>query len=305
MTKLLTSSALALIASAGLVAAQDISGTATVGYGRTDVSDTSTDLDSITFDGNVAATFDNGLLLGARATAMNVSIDDEPDLNASLLGASGGYRLGSGLRGGAYYERAHLGYDDFSGTANSYGATVGYDFAAGTVEGFYGRSAGSDLEDLNVHDYGVTGRYTAMNGLTFGGNLMRTNIALGGKDDDLDLVGLAAVYDVAPAWTVFGGLTHSSVADTDVTTFGLGASYDLSGMVAVPTIVSLELARTNFDGNDLGDEDLVGNAHGNTVRLGVTFPFGQTGSKLPANSVAGAVMTPSHSAVTQTVLSAF
>lgn len=182
MTKLLTSSALALIASASLVAAQDISGTATIGYGRTDVSDTSTDLDSITFDGNVAATFDNGLLFGARATAMNVSIDDAPDLNASLLGASGGYRLGSGLRGGAYYERAHLGFAGMSGTANSYGATVGYDFAAGTVEGFYGRSAGSDLGDLNVHDYGVTGRYTAMDGLTFGGNLMRTNIALGGED---------------------------------------------------------------------------------------------------------------------------
>ncbi|MFC5736978.1 porin [Sinirhodobacter huangdaonensis] len=300
MTKLLTSSALALIASAGLVAAQDISGTATVGYGRTDVSDTSTDLDSITFDGNVAATFDNGLLLGARATAMNASIDDAPDLNASLLGASGGYRLGSGLRGGAYYERAHLGFAGMSGTANSYGATVGYDFAAGTVEGFYGRSAGSDLGDLNVHDYGVTGRYTAMDGLTFGGNLMRTNIALGGEDENLDLVGLAAVYDVAPAWTVFGGLTRSSIADTDVTTFGLGASYDLSGMVAVPTVLSLELARTNLDSDDL-DAD----GHGNTVRLGVTFPFGQTGSKLPANSVAGAVMTPSHSAVTQTVLSAF
>lgn len=290
------------------VLAQDISGAATLGYNFADISDgfDSIDVDALTIDGRVNVDVGNGLSFGARASAASLDIEGAPDkLGASVIGANVGYRFGNGFSVGTYAEQGTLSSDmlPFDITLKSFGVTGGYDFGKGSIGAFYGTSDMSPSllsPDLDITDFGLTAKYAPMANLTLAGAFTRTNLDVGFDDADIDYLGVAAVYDISSQWTVFGGYANTSLdmggSDLDLNTFGLGVSYDTTSVLTVNSFASLELARTST--SDLGaDLDL------DTVRIGMTIPFGSTGSKVPMNSVADSIMNPSHSAITQTGLS--
>lgn len=302
MKTLLCSSAIVFASLTSIASAQDVSGAVTLGFGSSDISDVPVDLSSATLDGRVNASFGNGVLLGARADVANINIDDTPDVTASVIGASLGYAFGNGARVGGYVEQGKLSFSplEMNPSVTSYGLSAGYSMANFTVDGFVGRSeTNPDLPaGIKVTDYGVVAKYTPASNLTFGGNLMRTHISGMGDSVDVDMIGVAGVYGINEQWAVFGGVSNTSVMSADLTTFGLGASYDMAALVHFPMVASLELARTKISGYGAsGDMD--------TIRLGFTVPFGASASKVPLNSAADAVLNPTHSVVTSTLLSAF
>ena len=170
------------------------------------------------------------------------------------------------------------------------------------MDGCIGRTTTNpDLPSgVDVNDYGFALKYTAMQNVTLGGNVMRTRLSGGGNHVDLDMIGVAGAYAFNDQWTAFSGLTRTKISDVDakVTTFGLGVSYDMTSLVKIGSSASLEYAHTKND-LDGGDGSL------NTVRLGVTIPLGHSTGKVPLNSVADSILKPTHSVVSSTVLSAF
>lgn len=291
--------------------AQDISGGATLGYGFSDISDIEQDLDSLTFDGRVTVAVGNGVSFGADLSAARVDIDDVPDtINGSVIGAHAAYGFANGVSVGVYAEEAKISSDILSSggigidpSITSYGMMASYKFANGEVGGFFGRSETNPSIDLiDVRDFGLSGTYAPMENLTLAGAFIRTTVENPIEDVDADFIGLAAAYDLNDTWTLFGGYANTSAEfagiDGDIDTFGIGASYDLTSMMTVKSYVSLELARTDLSINGSG-ADL------DTVRLGLSFPFGAEGSNVPMNSVADAIMNPRHSTVSQTILTAF
>ncbi|MCV2868070.1 porin [Defluviimonas sp. WL0002] len=302
--KIVTSVTAALIAALpGVALAQDISGAFTLGYADSDISDVNADLNTTTIDGRVEVGFANGLTFGARYDRVDTSIDGVPfDITGDAIGLDLGYGFGNGFGVGAYWEDAEIGIDDtpLSISARSYGVSASYETHGLEVGGFYGRKSTDPDLGLDFKDYGLTMGYEANDQLSIGGNIMRTRISAGGESVDLDMVGLAGSYSINDQWTAFGGVSRTSVdlADLDITTFGLGVSYDLSAMSSFGGIASLELARTNLD---LGGSD----GSIDSVRIGFTIPFGAKANKVPLNSVADSVMNPTHAVLSSTVLSAF
>ena len=305
MTKFVAVAALACVLSPMSAFAQDYSGAVTLGYAKSDVSGTSDDIYTNSLDGRASVHFDNGVTLGANANAVRGHMQGGAGhITGSVFGVQGGYQLPSTLRFGAYAEKAKL---DITGlgtdlSATSAGITAGYDYANVKMDGFIGRTTTNpDLPGgVDVNDYGIMVRYTAMPKVTLGGNLMRTRLSGGGDHADIDMIGVAGAYDFNDQWTAFGGVTRTKVSalDAKATTFGLGVSYDLSSLVNFNSSASLEYARTKT--NLLGADGSL-----NSVRLGVTIPFGQASSKVPLNSVADSILNPTHSVVSSTVLSAF
>jgi hypothetical protein len=304
MKHLLRATAVAFLAIPVAAPAQEFGGAVTLGFGTTDISDIPQDIGSrsLAFSGGVD--FGNGLALSGDLGIGTLDIDDVPfDISARIMGLDADYRFGGGFRIGAYAERATLSIDGLpvDPDLDSYGIKAGYATPTMDVGLFLGRSSTDpDLPGIDIEDRGLTFAAQFDPGLRLGGYLMETELSDGIDDLSIRALGLAGSYRFADSWMAFAGYTRSSIEDLDgnLSTFGLGAGYDLSSVIDFGAVVSLELARTTLTagGTDVGDLD--------TVRFGFTIPLGQ-GSAQPLNSVANSVFDPRRSAVTATALSAF
>lgn len=300
--KLNLAAAACLLALPHAANAQDWSGGVTLGYGHSSVSGISQDLTQLTLDGRVKADLGNGLSLGARLDTVNLSVDGvSQSLNGTLLGVDGSYKLGNGLSFGLYAEQAKLSISGSSIHGNSYGLTAGYAMNGLTLNGYVGRTESNFFPSgFNMTTIGLGATYDAAPNLTVGGSLARTRLSNGGSSADLTTIGIAAAYQINNDFTVFGGVSQTSldIVSADLTNFGLGVSYNLASALNFPAVASLELARTNAG---LGG----GSGHLNTVRVGLTIPLGKSTSKVPLNSVADSIFSPSHSVISSAVLTTF
>ena len=285
--------------------AQEFQGAVTLGYGMSDVSDISEDIDTLTFDSRLGYDFGNGIRVGADFDSVRGKMDGiSQDVTGSVLGVYGAYAFANGATLGVYAEEANLDIDgvtiDLSAT--SFGLMGGYETATSQFGGFVGKTTTDpDLPaGVDIRDFGLSFRHAASDQFTIGGSFVRSEISGPGGDVDLDFIGVAGAYEINPSWTVFGAISKASLdlVDADLTTFGLGVTYDLSSVFHFGSSVSLELARSDASLGGL-DGDL------DTVRLGFNIPLGAREFNVPMNSVADSVMNPRHSAVSSFVLSAF
>lgn len=294
---------LVFLTPAGLAAAQDFSGAATLGYGRLTVADVDQSASILSLDGKFDVKFDSGLSFGADFSGNSLNVEDVSEtLTASTIGLEAAYRFANNISAGAYVEHSRVDIDDFGFnlSATSYGLSGGYAVNGATFKGFVGTTTYDDADGVDVVDLGLIAGVQAAPNLFLAGSVLNTNLSDGADDVNLRILGAAAVYGIDDSLTVFAGIADTSldIEDANLTTFGLGVSYDLTSVASFAASVSLELARTNLDlGGDSGNLD--------TVRLGVTIPMGGGNAKVPLNSVAGAVMNPRHSAESSAVLSTF
>lgn len=292
---------LVTISTPALVAAQDISGGVTLGFGQHDVA--GQDLSTASLDGRAKFAFSNGLTLGVSAGYLDVGIDGVPvDLTADFVGLDLGYRFSNGASVGGYVEQLNASISGLPVdlALKSIGAEVGYTMSGLELGAHLGRSSTSPDIGVDIDNIGIKAKYTPMANLDIAGAFLRANLSSGGTDVDIDMIGLAATYDVNEQIAIFGGLNRTSVdlIDADFTTMGLGVGYNLSAMTGMASVVSVELARTEVDIGG-GSEDL------DTVRLGLTFPLGEKGTEAPLNSVADSIFNPRHGAVNAALNSAF
>ena len=293
---------LSLVGLPGPVAANEFSGAVTLSYGDTHFDGAA--VETLGLDGRVELVTETGLSFRGRFDSVTGSIDGlSGDASGSLFGMALGYRMGEVMGAGLYLERAEI--DDDSGTVDgavtSYGVTLGLVNGGFNLDGFYGQSKDSPQSaGVKVEDYGLFASYEAVPNLTLGGNFVNTRVTDSGVSSDLLAMGAAAAYVVNEQITVFGAAQRSDLADfdVDVTNIGLGVSYDTTAVSRFGSVLSLELARNSLSAGSVSLD-------GTTLRLGVTLPFGSKAAKVPDNSVAGAVLRPTHSAVSSMVLSTF
>jgi predicted porin len=292
---------LVTISTPSLVAAQDLSGGVTLGFGEHDIADQG--LSTATLDGRVDFAFANGVTFGVDAGYMDLGIDGAPiDLTANFVGMNLGYRFSNGMSAGVYVEQltGSISLVPIDISLKSIGAEFGYSMTNLEFGAHIGRTSTSPDINIDIDNIGLTAKYTPMENLDIAGAFLRANLSSGGTDIDIDMLGLAAAYDINEQFSVFGGLSRTSISDVDVdfTTMGLGVGYDLSQMTGLASVVSLEVARTEIS---LGgsSEDL------DTVRLGLTFPLGGKGSEAPLNSVADSIFNPRHGAVNAALTGVF
>lgn len=283
-----------------MVAAQAFDGTAMVGYAYNDTAGSS-GIHTPSIDGRFGYDAGNGFRFGADISGIHGS-ENGVSGNVSVLtgGLYGTYKFSNGFNLGMYGESASLDATGLTGdlTANSIGVMGGYDIETTKVSAFTGRTKTSPSlpAGVDVKDYGLAARFNASEQFTFGGSIVRSTVSGGGASIDLDFAGVAGAYRVDPSWTVFGGLTDTKLESIgSVTTFGLGASYDMSNYMREGSNMSLELARSK----------ITGTGHMNTLRVGLSVPIGGTASSVPLNSVADSAMSPRHNALTSAILSAF
>ena len=299
---MLTTAGLALCALPNLAAADAFSGNLSLGYANLTVDGESEQTTSLT--GQVELETDAGLVASARFDRLSGKLEGGlGNLGTTLMGVSAGYKVTPALGLGVYVERSEIDLTDFGDLAqmNSYGVTLGYQAYGVDLEAFYGRSTTEeDMGGVKIEDMGLFSRTQFGPALTLASNAVVTRISDSGDSAMLMQSGLAVVYAANDQVTVFGGVSRTSPdgLDVEATTSGLGVSYDTSAMTSFGSVLSLELARTTLSVDTLS-EDL------DTVRLGLTIPFGAAASKVPGSSVAGSVMTPSHSAVSSLLLTAF
>lgn len=300
-------SALALclctISAPTLAVAQEMSGAVTLGFGDHEVADIDQGLSTASLDGRMNLAFANGMTFGVNAGYLDLGIDGAPiDINGTFVGLDVGYKMASGLSFGAYAEQltadAGIGIDL---TLKSIGAKAGYQTGDLDFGAFLGRTSVSpDITGLEADTIGFSARYTAMDNLTLGGSFQRASLSAGGSEEiDIDLIGIAGAYDINAQFSLFGGVSRTTIdeADLDITTTGLGVGYNLD-LGGVSSMVSLELARTDLSAFG-GGTDL------DTVRLGFTLPLGGSGAAAPLNSVADSIFNPRHGAVNAALTGAF
>lgn len=305
MKKMLCGVSLLAVAMPISAVAQEWQGAVSLGYGMSDVSDISEDIDTLTFDGRVGYDFGNGIRIGADFSTVRGEMDNVPEgITGSVLGVYGAYGFSNGATVGIYAEEADLDIEGFPVdlSATSFGLMAGFETATSRVGGFVGKTTTDpDLPaGVDIRDFGLSFRHDVSEQFTLGGSFVRSEISESSVGVDIDFLGIAGAYEINPSWTIFGAISKSTldVLDADVTTFGLGVTYDLSSTFHFGSSVSLELARSNASlyGDD-GDLD--------TIRLGFNIPFGSRDFNVPMNSVADAVMNPRHSAVSSLILSTF
>lgn len=286
-----------------LALAQEMSGAVTLGFGDHEVSDIDQGLSTASLDGRMNMVFANGMTFGVNAGYLDLGIDGAPiDINATFVGLDVGYKMASGLSFGAYAEQltadAGIGIDL---SLKSMGAKAGYQTGHLDFGAFVGRTSVSpDITGIEADTFGVSAKYAAMESLTLGGSFQRASLSAGGSEEvDVDLIGVAGTYDVTGQFSLFGGVSRTTIdeADLDITTMGLGLGYNLD-LGGVSSTVSLELARTDLSAFG-GSTDL------DTVRLGFTVPLGGAGTEAPLNSVADSIFNPRHGAVNAALTGAF
>jgi len=299
MKKILLCTALLSFPCAGF--ADQFSGSVSLGFGSLGLDGETAQ--TINLEANVALLTDSGLSLGARFDNVSGDLTDGfGDIGTTMTGVSAGYRLASNVGAGVYLERAELNLDGFEDLAilTSYGVTLDVQLGGLNMDAFYGRSTTSpEVDGVTIEDGGFSANYQ-VNGLTLAGNVVKTRVSVDADSADLTATGVAAVYAVTDQLTAFGGISRTTPDgfDIDATSMGLGVSYDTSAVTRFGSVVSVEFARTTLSVDSLGD-DL------DTLRLGLTIPFGAKTAKVPTNSVAGAVLTPTHSAVTSLLMTSF
>ncbi len=296
---------LVTISAPTLALAQDVSGAITLGFGDHEISDIDQGLSTATLDGRVNLTFANGMTLGVNAGYLDLGIDGAPfDVTATFVGLDVGYKLASGLSFGAYAEQltGQASLIPFDLSLKSIGARVGYETGNLDFGAYLGRTSVSpDIAGIEADTFGLSAKYAAMENLTLGGTFQRATLSLGGgaAEADVDLLGIAGAYDINEQFSMFGGISRTSIdeADADITTMGLGVGYNLD-LGGVASTISLELARTDLSALGTGT-DL------DTVRLGITLPLGGAGTEAPLNSVADSIFNPRHGAVNAALTGAF
>lgn len=295
------------MAAPSLATAQEISGGVTLGFGDHDIDELSQGLRTTTLDGRVKMVFDNNIIFGVQAGYIDVGIDNVPiDLKGDFIGLDLGYRFSNGMSLGAYVEDLTLRVDllpiDIS--LRSVGLSGGFSMEGLEFGAFIGETTTSPdiglLLDADIRNFGLSVKYAAMPNLNIGAAFLRATIDTSGTDVDIDLFGLAAAYDITEQFSVFGGVSRTTLdlADLDVTTMGLGVGYDLTAMAGFASKVSLELARTDLSQGG-GSADL------DTIRLGLTFPLGGAGTEAPLNSVADSIFNPRRGALNAALTGAF
>ncbi|MCA0918832.1 transporter [Pseudooceanicola nanhaiensis] len=250
----------------------------------------------------------SGLILDYRAGIGYAESDSEGV--TSLLGSLHViYPLANGVRLGAYGDVMSFSLDDDDDvTVWSYGLSAGMDFGGGTiVDAYIGGSSvdiggGSDFNDLI--DTGLMLTYAPGTDWALYGNLAYTT------SDDLDAdaftIAAAGAYQVAPDWTLFGSLSYTTVDSgggaSDVDVFGIsgGAGYTFTMSNGRPLMLAGEVFYLDLDAGPGSNAKLTG------ISVSLTMPFGNTsGPVIPATTTAGAVKSPTHSALTSLYSTAY
>ncbi|MBK8440150.1 MAG: porin [Rhodobacter sp.] len=286
--------------------AQEFSGGVTLGFSQSDIDAIPFDVDGISFDGRIAVELGSGFTFGARFNQFNMDVDSTPvSVDGQMIGLDLDYAFSANGSVGAFVENAEVGLDigvpiGLNVSATTFGIEGHYTSGALDFGGFIAVSEPGGLlpSDIDMRHFGLSLKYAPTEALTIGASAIRTNVDAFGTDIDVDYIGLAGVYSVNERISLFGGVSRTTldIVDADVTTVGLGGAYDLSAMAGMPMAVSLELARSDFSAGGVGSTDV------DTVRLGLTIPLGGKAAKAPLNSTADAILNPSHSAISQTVL---
>ena len=294
---------LVAISTPAIVAAQDISGGVTLGFGDHSISGIDQDMTTASLDGRVNLAFANGVTMGVEGGYVDIGVDGvSSNISAHFVGVSLGYRMANGFSFGAYAEQltGQVSGLPIDLSLKSIGAELGYETGNLGLGLQVGRTSVSPDIGVEADTLGLTAKYAAAPNLDIAGAFLRANISVGGSDTDVDLLGVAAAYDINEQFSLFGGVSKTSVGDIDVdfTTVGLGVGYDLSEMAGIASTVSLEVARTDIS---LGgsSEDL------DSVRLGLTFPLGEKGTEAPLNSVADSIFNPRAGAINAALTGAF
>lgn len=285
------------------VAAQDISGAATFGYGHFKASDGFPQTSVRSLDGKLGLRYDNGLLLGATASSARANFDGiDENISANVFGLTAGAAFADFWNAGAYYEYGELGVDGFGdGSIDSYGLFLGYESDLMGMEFFFGETDNFVFDDASIkwNDLGARVSFNIGPDGVVGGHAIRSRVSSGGVDIDLTSYGLGGSYAFGNGLTAHAGVTRGEidVLVGDLTTFGIGVGYDLSAAANFPATLSVELARSRVDdGADRYDED--------SIRLGITLPFG--GAKnVPLNSIAANAMSPNRTALTTAIVGSF
>lgn len=294
--------------------AQDYSGAFTFGYssGSTDDSGTAgPDVSQLSLHGDIAVQFPDGFRFGGRFVHLTPDVDDldiTPHITMTELTA--GFAMQNGMWFGVYTEKNDVSVDDIPLlSAITLGQTY-YGIEGGTtvggvdVKAFYG--TGNEMTS-----YGLSGRYEAAR-FVVGGYYTHsdTDFGFGTTVLDLDSYGIGGAYQISQQFSVFAGAGNTSIASpapigpgdlADVLDYGIGVSYDMTSMVNIPLVASLEysVAKVTPAGGG-GDLTLDG------FTLSMTIPMGNRhGIVVPANSVAGAALNPTHSAISQMALMSF
>ena len=277
----------------GVAFAEMASGSLTLGYESGKLAGARAH--ALTFDGVVSARLGNNVSLNARANALRGKINGVAGhANAHLLGMGLAYSLNNGGWVGAYLENGGISASGIAGSLDytQFGLEGGFKAAGADVTGFVGRA--DDIDSV-----GFSAKYSEGSRYQIGGGAIHSRIDTGVGKQTANYFGVAGAMKVSGAVSLFGGIAHTTVNGTgsDVTSFGLGAAYDLGSRLGGSS-VSLELGRSSIG-------SVIGSGHMNMVRVGLTIPLGRGSSAVPQNSVAGAVLNPTKNTVSQTVLSAF
>ncbi|ANT62950.1 hypothetical protein AYJ57_20960 (plasmid) [Salipiger sp. CCB-MM3] len=298
-------SALALTAAllpVGAASAAEYSAAATLGYAHSDLE--GLELDTTSLDLSLDAQATEALSFGIDVALSKSKPEDGEDFNLPSFMADMEYRFGNGFSAGIYAERFTLDTDLLLGTDidfDSYGVTAGYARANYKVEAFYGETVTDpELDDVTIQDFGILAAMAPNSQSSIAARYVRSNAETDGTNEDWEAIELAGTYQINDPWAVFAGASFGQIdsLSLDVDTYGFGVSYNLDAVSEIPATLSLELARTTLDVDGYGGD-------ADTVRVGVTFPLGAGGAKLPLNSVAGAVQNGRHSALSSAALAAF
>ena len=288
--------------------AQDYSGAFTFGYSSGSISDgtDSADVTALTLHGTMQVQFPDGFRFGARLTHVSPDIEGLGGLDLQIRGTelTAGYALSNGAWFGVYSEDIGGSAEGIPGISlislgqHYYGIEGGTNVAGVAVRGFYGSGN-------SVTSYGVSGRYGA-DRYVVGGYFMHSDVTVSvPMSADIDSYGIAGTYAVSDQIALFGGVANSSVSAmgsdmADIMDYGIGASYSLSGMTSIPLFASLE-----YSGAKVSNPSGPGESTLDGFTLSLTVPMGQSRSMVPENSVAAAVLNPTHSAISQLGLMSF
>jgi hypothetical protein len=294
----------AAIALPGAVLAQGaptINSTVTLGFSNSsldigafpaydvDITTTTLDMDNeIWFGPNFVVGLDFGISMsdidatGGSAEADLLSFAFEP-----------AYHFGNGAYVGVYYRMGDLDASiaplpvTLGVDTRQTGIFGGYENGPLWVEAFYGTSDSDPglPTGIDITDYGIAASYDVAPNFELFGNITRTNIEIGTADIDLTLYGIGGEYDFGNGMSLYG-----SVGQLDV---GL-------------PIPGIDLDATQFSigfGYDLAQggmgfpgvvsfeftrtsSDLAGltDLDVNTISLGLTIPLGPNASSTPLNS---------------------
>lgn len=278
--------------------AETVTGGLTLSYTKQDTG--GPDMKTTGVDGRMKVDFENGFTFGITAGKSKTSQSGSPvELDGEFFSLEGGYRFSNGIKVGAFADRLTIGVNllpiDLSLKTN--GLSLGYEGNGYEVEAFVGDTTLSPLVlPFDVRNVGLTASYTGTPGLEVGGAFLRAELSDGSASENIDFKGVAATYVFKDSFMVFGGIAKSDFFDTlALDTTGIGVGYDLGPATGFSSTLSLELARTDSGGSS--DID--------TVRIGLTVPFGKKGPMLPMNSVADSILNPRHGAFNAAITAAF